>query len=89
MARCEIARDCLFFNDCMDVEPQMAALFKVRYCQGSNRECARHMVFAACGRPAVPIDLAPNDKLRARAIVFEGARCREQESSDASGMTTR
>jgi len=89
MARCEIARDCPFFNDRMDVEPQMAALFKLRYCQGSTRDCARYMVFSACGRPSVPIDLAPNDKLRARTIVFECMECSDPLSVEAPRMTTR
>jgi len=80
MARCEIARDCPFFNDRMDIDPSMATLFKLRYCRGSNRECARYVVFAACGRPSVPTDLAPNDKLRARTIVFEHAECADPDS---------
>ncbi len=83
MARCEIARDCPFFNDRMQINPPMASLFKVRYCQGSNRECARHVVFAACGRSGVPVDLAPNDRLRARTIVFEGPECRDQKTVDS------
>lgn len=83
MARCEIARDCLFFNDRMAGERQMAALFKVRYCKGSNRDCARHIVFIACGRPAIPDDLAPNDKLRARTMVFEAPECRDPRLAEA------
>ena len=76
MGKCEIARDCRFFNDRMAIKPPLAAVFKVRYCKGSNQECARYIVYAACGRPAVPTDLAPNDQLRARTIVFErGGRC--------------
>jgi len=86
MARCEIARDCPFFNDRMAVEPQMAALFKLRYCQGSNRDCARYMVFAACGRTAVPADLAPNDRLRARTMVFEAPECRGSRSAGSSSV---
>jgi len=89
MARCEISRDCLFFNDRMAVEPQMAALFKLRYCQGSNRDCARYIVFAACGRPAVPTDLAPNDKLRARTMVFESPECRDHGMAESPQVPRR
>lgn len=89
MAKCEIARDCLFFNDRMAVERQMATLFKARYCKGSNQECARYIVYAACGRSAVPSDLAPNDKLRARTMVFEHAVCGTTDADTVTKMTTR
>ncbi len=89
MAKCEIARDCLFFNDRMAIEHQMATLFKARYCKGSSQECARYIVYVACGRPAIPSDLAPNDMLRARTMVFEHAACGAEEKGTASQMTTR
>ena len=64
MARCELTRTCIFFNDMMGTRPDTATLLKARYCKASYRECARYAVYLALGREAVPDDLAPNDRLR-------------------------
>lgn len=89
MARCELTRECLFFNDRMEIEHQMATLFKARYCKGSNQECARYIVYAACGRAAVPADLAPNDQLRARTIVYENPDCGGSGRAKVPEVVTR
>lgn len=68
MARCELVDTCIFFNDRMGGDPSMNALYRVRYCRSSPKECARYMVFSALGREAVPPDLYPNDVLRAMRI---------------------
>jgi len=64
VARCELTRTCIFFNDMMGTRPDTAALLKARYCKASFRECARYAVYQSLGREAVPDDLAPNDRLR-------------------------
>lgn len=89
MARCDLTRECLFFNDRMEIEHQMATLFKARYCKGSNQECARYVVYVACGRAAVPADLAPNDQLRARTIVYESAVRRGSDLAYVPEVATR
>lgn len=66
---CELLPTCIFFNDRMADTPAVATLFKERYCQGDNRECARYIVFRALGRPSVPPDLYPNQVDRARALL--------------------
>ncbi len=74
MAQCELARTCLFFNDMLGAQPQTAALMKARYCKGpAFQDCGRYLVCAALGREAVPDDLAPNDRLRALAIIRDAA----------------
>ena len=89
MARCELARECPFFNDRLEIEHQMSTLFKARYCKGSSQECARYVVYAACGRAAVPADLAPNDRLRARTIVYESDDCGGSDLVTSPEVATR
>jgi hypothetical protein len=72
VADCEKLQKCPFFHDRMDNMPGMADMYKRRYCQGSNFDCARHMVFREGGLD-VPGDLFPNEVERARAMV-EGAK---------------
>jgi hypothetical protein len=47
----------------------MARIYKRRYCQGDNTECARFVVFSALGKEQVPADLYPNMRERAQAII--------------------
>jgi hypothetical protein len=49
----------------------MANIYKRRYCLGDNTECARHLVFLKLGKDAVPSDLYPNMRDRARKILEE------------------
>jgi hypothetical protein len=66
---CELSTHCVFFNDKMDIQRSTAALMKARYCKDSSHECARYQVHLALGRPAIPDDLAPNDRLRAHTLL--------------------
>lgn len=59
MADCELLKTCIFFSDRMGGMPRTADMVKTKYCTGDNSECARHMVFMACGREKVPPDLFP------------------------------
>lgn len=47
----------------------MAEVYKQRYCCGSNKECARHMVLLAKGRNFIPADLFSNQIDRAKRII--------------------
>jgi hypothetical protein len=69
MADCELLKTCIFFTDRMVGMPRTADMVKTKYCQGDNSECARHMVFLACGREKVPADLFPGQTERARDIL--------------------
>ncbi len=69
MADCQCLSGCPFFNDQMANMPSLANSMKRRYCQGDASQCARHMVFSALGREAVPRDLFPNQTDRAQEIL--------------------
>jgi hypothetical protein len=69
MAVCEILPKCIFFNEKMKNMPGTTAFFKVKFCQGDNTHCARHMVLTACGRENVPADLFPNQEERAGKVI--------------------
>ena len=58
MADCEKINKCPFFQDRMSNMPGTAALYKKRFCQGNNSDCARYRVVQA-GLP-MPDDLFPN-----------------------------
>jgi hypothetical protein len=69
MAECVCLAECPFFSDKMKDMEGLAAMYKRRYCLGDNTECARLMVFEKFGKEAVPSDLYPNMRDRAREIV--------------------
>ena len=69
MANCELIEKCLFFNDKMANAPATASMFKKKYCEGDNSNCARHMVVEAIGREKVPSDLFPNQADEAKRII--------------------
>lgn len=69
MNECDMLATCPFFNDRMAEKPATAGLFKNRYCLGDSSNCARHMVFKALGREAVPADLYPNQQERAQELL--------------------
>lgn len=66
---CELYASCPYFNGSDAVSPRLAAIFRAQYCRGGQADCARYLVFMARGRDGVPVDLAPNDRLRALRIV--------------------
>ena len=69
MGDCECLAKCPFFNDKMANMPSMAVMMKKRYCHEDFESCARHRVFVALGRDAVPSDLFPNQDSAATEIV--------------------
>jgi hypothetical protein len=69
MAKCECIAGCLFFNDKMKDSSGMGSIYKKKYCEGSNANCARYMVFKKLGKPAVPENLYPNMVDRANKIL--------------------
>lgn len=72
MADCEVLSMCAFFNDTMQEMTAIASMYKRKYCQGDNADCARHMVRNALGKQYVPADLFPNQQDRARRIIAAG-----------------
>jgi hypothetical protein len=73
MADCELLKGCLFFNDKMPMDSGLGALYKKKYCQGENTDCARFMVAKALGREKVPLTLFPNMADEARTMI-KGSR---------------
>lgn len=69
MADCECLEKCPFFNDKMAERPATANLMKMQYCKGDFESCARHRIFKALGKDAVPADLFPSQTDRADAIL--------------------
>jgi hypothetical protein len=69
MSDCECLAGCAFFNDQMAEMPATASLLKTLYCRGDSTECARHVVFKALGKSAVPTDLYPSELERAHSLV--------------------
>ena len=69
MADCECLEKCPFLNDKMAERPATANLMKTQYCKGDFVSCARHRVFKALGREAVPSDLFPSQADRADALL--------------------
>ncbi len=66
---CELASNCPYFGAGMKAKPQTAAMFRARYCRGHQSQCARYEVYELLGRDAVPVELAPNEHLRAMMIM--------------------
>ncbi len=69
MVECEVLASCIFFNDQMASMPGTAELMKNNYCKQAPDACARYMVMKALGREAVPKDLYPSDKSKAKALL--------------------
>ena len=69
MAECECLAGCPFYNDKMDSEQGIGAMYKKKYCLGNNTSCARYMVFKKLGREKVPSNLYPNMVDRAEIIL--------------------
>ena len=72
MADCPSLAGCPFFNDQMKDAPQMADVYKEKYCRKDNRTCARFMVSQALGKERVPADLFPHQITRAEELISRG-----------------
>ncbi len=72
MAECELLNGCLFFNDKMPNTSGLGAMYKQNYCMGDHSKCARLLVANSLGRQKVPVDLYPNMRDRAKAIIAAG-----------------
>lgn len=71
MADCEKINACPFFTDKMPDDSGLGAMYKKKYCQGSNKECARYMALQALGPGNVPLSLYPNMVEEARKLIKE------------------
>ena len=71
MPQCEHLGGCPFFNDAMRDMPSTSEWLKGLFCRGTYEQCARYSVLAALGPHAVPIDMFPDDRQRARQIIAD------------------
>jgi hypothetical protein len=69
MPKCECLPGCAFYNDKMPIESGLGAIFKKKYCETDNLNCARFMVFKKYGKGTVPANLFPNMIERAGKII--------------------
>ncbi|MCK4757852.1 MAG: hypothetical protein KAS67_05330 [Thermoplasmata archaeon] len=69
MSYCELLEPCPFFNDELANKPGMSAMYKMNYCRGDYKSCARYMVSKELGKEKVPVDLYPNMCERAKKII--------------------
>lgn len=71
---CEKSKECPLYNyEMMKTsegnETPMLAMYKKKYCEGDNSECARYVVLQECGSEHVPLDLFPNMTKKAEEII--------------------
>ncbi len=71
MADCECLPRCPFFNDKMADKPGTASMYKRKFCQGDNSNCARHMIFRTLGGSQVPPNLYPNQVDKAEMLLAQ------------------
>jgi len=74
MPDCICLPGCPFFNDKMSGDAGMGAIYKHKYCQGDNTNCARFYVFTKLGKGMAPNDLYPNMLDKAKAIVANAGK---------------
>ena len=71
MATCENLVSCPFYNDKMDINSGLGALYKRKYCEGDKTTCARYRVASAVGKEYVTPLLYPNMDAKAEEIIQE------------------
>ncbi len=69
MAECKFLNDCQLFDIQMMKLPGTTQLYKNHYCRSHYSNCARYMVYKACGEGHSPLDLYPNQVERVPEIV--------------------
>ena len=71
MATCENLTNCPFYNDKMNINIGLGALYKRKYCEGDKTTCARYRVASAVGKEYVTPLLYPNMDAKAEEIIQE------------------
>ncbi|MGE4548095.1 MAG: hypothetical protein AB7C89_00930 [Intestinibacillus sp.] len=62
---------CPFYHDKMPMDKGMGAIYKKKYCQGNQLQCARYIVRMEAGPEYVPSNLYPNMVDVAQKILSE------------------
>ena len=71
MATCENLAKCPFYNDQMDINSGLGALYKRKYCENEKTSCARYKVASTVGKEYVTPYLYPNMDDAAEKIIKE------------------
>lgn len=66
---CELIATCAFFGEKLPTMPATTNFLKARYCQRDYTNCARYLVRQSLGKEKVPLDLYPDDAVRAKSII--------------------
>ena len=71
MAACEKLAKCPFYNDKMDINKGVGAMYKKKYCEGDKTQCARYTVATKLGAEYVTNSLYPNMNDQANKLLAE------------------
>ncbi len=71
MAECTWTGRCGFYRDELATMPMISEIYKDYYCRGDNSECAICMLVVAIGEQQLPVDLFPNQIVRARKLIAQ------------------
>ena len=71
MALCEKLEKCPFYNDKMNMESGLGAMYKKKYCEGDKTICARYIVATQLGAEFVTNKLYPNMNDAANKLLAE------------------
>jgi hypothetical protein len=69
MSECPKLDKCPFFTDKLANMPSVSGYLKIQFCKDAYPACARYLVAQSLGAEYVPIDLFPNEKIRANEII--------------------
>lgn len=73
MPTCEFLDECTMYSRRLKMTPAVEEVYRKKYCLESHTECVRYIILNALGEAALPHDLLPSDKKRARVILAETA----------------
>lgn len=68
---CEKLAKCPFYNDKMDINKGIGAMYKRKYCEGDKTLCARYIVATQLGAEYVTNSLYPNMNAVAEKLLAE------------------
>ena len=71
---CEKLAKCPFYNDKMDINKGVGAMYKSKYCEGDKTQCARYIVATKLGAEYVTNNLYPNMNDKAEKLLAENKK---------------
>lgn len=71
MKTCPLFKDCIFIKEKLLNNENLYQIYKSRYCDDNNWQCARFQLAKAIGLHKVPVKLYPNMHQRAEKLVME------------------